>query len=646
MDKDGLADLLHVLEGSHEPVVFDLETSGLVEHAYTGGPQNGGVAAAIAMATITVGWPKAMVEPTTYVLPLYHPESPFIGQWRKVWKAVAQRLRKIRYVGHHVKFDARYTKATCGVDLSKSLHWDTLLSSSLQDENRSNKLKDVAPQLFGMDRWDDDIDLSYPGAAYDHNLFDLGLYAARDTYWTYRLWKAHEALMFLDDEADIPIGDDEVEDARLGTLAINTSMPTMGTLTAIEQRGIVLDLDMAREMLREAEGHVRDQHDKLARLYSDVPELDPVEASFAPTSKYFARWTEEAVDRGDLRVVSLTKSGKPQWNKAALNRLVRNGYELASDVLDLRDYGKRAEFLRSWQTFVTRQNTIHTTYNAGSVVTGRLSSSSPNMQQVSKKLRPCFVPRPGYVLADLDYSQLEMRVAAHVSQCIPMIEAFQRGDDLHRLFAARINGVEPEEVTGDMRQQAKAGNFGLLFGMGPGGFQIYAETAYNVLLTEEEAAAIHATFFEMWVGMREWHNNMMRLAHDMGQVVSPIGRVRRLPNIHDGNDRQVSDAERQAINSPVQGFGSDIMQMAAASIEGILPGSRRVDGARLVATVHDSIVAEVPEDSWEEVTRECVARMEGVVDELKDRFGVDFAVPLKADASVGTRWGWDDVGEL
>lgn len=182
--------------------------------------------------------------------------------------------------------------------------------------------------------------------------------------------------------------------------------------------------------------------------------------------------------------------------------------------------------------------------------------------------------------------------------------------------------------------------------MQPAGFRTYAETAYGVLLTDEEAVKIHHTFFEMWVGMDDWHQKMMRRARTAGQVVSPIGRVRRLPMIFDGNEKQVSEAERQAINSPVQGFGSDIMQMAAASIEGTLPGRKRVRGAQLVGTVHDSIIAMVPAADWQSVAAECKARMEGVVDELEERFHLKFAVPLVADATVGTRWSLDDVGTL
>src|SRR5690625_3903911 len=205
------------------------------------------------------------------------------------------------------------------------------------------------------------------------------------------------------------------------------------------------------------------------------------------------------------------------------------------------------------------------------------------MQQVTYALRPAFIPRPGYVMADIDYSQIEMRVAAHVSGCEPMIEAFNSGQDLHRIIARQImqqrenheailTGEEPhivtlDEVTADERQAGKAANFGLLFGMGPGGFRNYAEEAYDVILSGEEANTAYEAFFTTWEGLAEWHLRMIARAKRYGYVTSPIGRVRRLPDIHSPIQKLASGSERLAINAPVQGFASDLMQMATASIQ-------------------------------------------------------------------------------
>ena len=624
-------------------VVIDLETTGLDEHAVHGGQSNGGFPARVVLAALTLPQPDDTGEPTTWILPLSHPDSPWLGQWRDVLRRVAQTILDAERPvwNQNVKFDARWIYALTGVDLSERIAWDTQISSHLLDENSSTKLKERAPDTFGIPRWDD-FDLTYPGAAEEVPIFDLGLYAARDTYWTWRLAELHRRIMFLDEHAEEPFDSDEIEHARLGKLATWVAMPTTASLTAMEQRGICLDVPWVAQTIADHQQTVTDAWERLAGRY---PECDPDQASFAPTSIWFREWAEAAVKAGDLVVAALTPTGKPQWSGSVLVRQARQGSEVATDLLDLRRSQKRLEYLRSWLTMVTPEGRIHANYNAGSVVTGRLSSSGPNMQQVTAALKPAFVPTPGHVFVDLDYSQIELRVAAFISRSEPMIEAFQRGEDLHTRLAARITGKPESEVTPSERQAGKSANFGLLYLMGAYGFRLYAEDVYDVVFTQDEANDVHRAFFETWDGIAQWHTRTIERVRRTGQVVSPIGRVRRLPQIWWSNAERVAGAERAAVNSPVQGFASDLMQMAAASIGGYLPGTRPVEGARIVATVHDSILVEAPEDRWREVGRECQRRMVEVPTHLT-RMGCHLDVPLVADATVGTRWGLRDLGTL
>lgn len=899
---EDLAHLIGAIEACEE-VVADLESTGLEEHATTGGTKNGGVAARIVLASFTLPMPEDEEEPTTWLLPLSHPDSPWLGRWRETMRTVAQAMKPKPLIGHNIKYDCRWINALCGVDLSHSIVWDTQISSHLLDENKSAKLKERAPVTFGIPAWNDDVDLSKPGAAEHIPLIDLGLYAARDTYWTRRLAQLHRRQMFLTPGNEGPQYSEEYEDARMGKLATWCSMPTTATLTAIEQRGMRLDIAWVKEQLAEHMGAYSESFATMSRMY-EKQGVTPECASFAPTSHWFRDWAAAAVEKGDLRVAELTPTGKPRWSKGVLVRQARGGSEVADWLLELRGHSKKCEFLNAWLAYTTPEGRIFASYNAGSVVTGRLScvspetlidmprdmtrypdgvplrevkvgdwvysfdmdmeltlrqvewvgptkvdetiyvtfensdgerrvlqctpdhlvrlyqgdwrhaayllkntgrygeattsnrvlsmvrrgwkepngndqylqffphsnsrhtspsvsegnrngstaggkdtehrwimervlgrrlsikwdvnhkdgnkcnnhpsnleylsasehrrnthrdgtwgkiqpgtstyigkndfrvvsiaqgpvievwdmtvpedhcfvangivvhnSSGPNMQQVTKVLRPAFVPSPGFVLADLDYSQIEMRVAAFISGSVPMIEAFQRGDDLHSMLAGKVTGKPWQEVTKIERQSGKAGNFGLLYGMGAFGFREYAETVYGVSLTMSEATRVYRAFFEMWDGIGQWHAKSIATVQRNGQVVSPIGRVRRLPNIWDGSEQMSSFCERAAINSPVQGFASDIMQIAAASIEGTLPGSTAVRGAKIVCTVHDDIIVEVPEDNWQEVTAECQARMVGVHPVLL-RMGCDFTVPLEAVATVGTRWGLDDIGVL
>lgn len=657
MDASRLKGLLADLSDPDLSVaVIDLETTGLAPHAVRGGALNGGVAAAVALAAITLPPVEGSEHPRTYALPLYHPHSPWQGKWRAVLQRVLVAVRDNRWLGlvnHNVKFDATYAHAVTGVDVSGKIVWDTMIAGHLQDENRSNRLKDLAPVTFGIPRWDDDIDLSYPGAALDAVLVDLGLYAARDTYWTYRLYRHQVEEMYQDPDADPgvePETSDEIVMARLGTLAAWCAMPTSSSLSAIEQRGMLLDTEWVRERI-EAEETARDTaYRALVERYAGIahPEtgypLDADDASFAPTSIWFQRWADIAVLAGELSIEKLTPGGKPQWSKAILQRQAAAGSETASDLLDYRGAVKRLEYLRSWLTFRSpRTGRVHPRYNMASVVTGRLSSSEPNAQQITSALKPAFVPTPGSVIVELDYSQIELRVAAYISRCAPMLDAFRRGEDLHRLLAARIAHKDPAEVTKAERQKGKSANFGLLYGMGAAGFQAYAQDAYGVVMTLDEAAAVHATYFEMWEGLRGWHTRAIRNAYADGEVRSPIGRVRRLPDIYSANTGLAARAERAAINAPVQGFASDCMQIAAASIQGRLPGSTRVEGAAIVATIHDSIVVEAPAGDWQRVRDECVERMTVHVPEVLERLGCIFDVPLVVDTTAGTRWGTGDI---
>ena len=655
--KEDLKALVKAIHASQK-VVMDLETTGLSEHAEAGGDTNGGYPARIVLASLTLpnaeraaagayNWRTFGGEqPMTYLVPLSHPASPLLGAWRKVMAIIGREINRSGkpFVNANVKFDARWVFAQAGVDLSDRIEWDTTVSSQLVDTEARTRLKIRAARDFGIEEWDD-FDLSTPGAAESVDLIQLGEYAARDTYYTWKIEEEHREQMFLTGDEE-PFDSDDIQMARLGKVATYVAMPTVKTLTKVEQRGFLLDVDWVHAKIEEMDALRLKACGDILGLYGTAPAPAPAKdgVTTAATSKWFQGFVAQAIEAGDLRVTSRTDSGNAQWNKAVLIAQQRQGSPAADALLRHRDATKTLEFLRSWLELRDPNNVIHATYNVGFVKTGRLSSSNPNVQQISARLKPAFIPRPGHVLLDLDYSQVELRVAAFVSRSAPMIEAFQRGDDLHRLLAAKIAGKAPEDVTSLERKRAKAGNFGLLYGMSPGGFQSYAATAYDVSLTLAEAQAVHSAFFEMWDGMRQWHEKAKRRAYERGYVTSPIGRTQWLSDLYSKSSFKASHAERNALNSPVQGFGSDLMQMAAASIMGTLPGYPlpKVEGAHVVATVHDEICIEAPEDRWKEILVECKRRMEDVNTFLRP-LDCQMDVPIVAGPSAGTRWGVHDL---
>lgn len=655
--KDDLKQLIQAIHSASE-IVMDLETTGLDEYATAGGATNGGYPARIVLASLTLpnagraaagayNWRTFSGEqPMTYLVPLSHPASPLLGVWRKVMVIIGREINRsgLPFVNANIKFDARWVFAQAGVDLSDRIEWDTTVSSQLVDTEARTRLKVRAARDFGIEEWDD-FDLSTPGAAEQVDLIQLGEYASRDTYYTWKIEQEHRDQMFLTGE-DEPFDSDDIQMARLGKVATYVAMPTVRTLTKVEQRGFLLDVDWVQDKIAEMDAKRLQACQDILGLYGTEPAPAPAKdgVTTAATSKWFQGFVAQAIEAGDLRVTARTDSGNAQWNKAVLIAQQRQGSPAADALLRHRDATKTLEFLRSWLELKDPHNVIHATYNVGFVRTGRLSSSNPNVQQISARLKPAFIPRPGHVLLDLDYSQVELRVAAFISRSAPMIEAFQRGDDLHRLLAAKMAGKSPEDITSMERKRAKAGNFGLLYGMSPGGFQSYAATAYDVAMTLDEAQAVHSAFFEMWDGMRQWHERAKRRAYERGYVTSPIGRTQWLSDLYSKSGFKASHAERNALNSPVQGFGSDLMQMAAASIMGTLPGYPlpRVEGAHVVATVHDEICIEAPEDRWQEILVECKRRMEDVNTFLRP-LDCQMDVPIVAGPSAGTRWGVHDL---
>ena len=655
--KEDLKSLVKAIHASQK-VVMDLETTGLDEYAEAGGDTNGGYPARIVLASLTLpnaeraaagayNWRTFDGEqPMTYLVPLSHPASPLLGAWRKVMAIIGREINRSGkpFVNANIKFDARWVFAQAGVDLSDRIEWDTTVSSQLVDTEARTRLKIRAARDFGIEEWDD-FDLGTPGAAERVDLIQLGEYAARDTYYTWKIEEEHRDQMFLTGDEE-PFDSDDIQMARLGKVATYVAMPTVKTLTKVEQRGFLLDVDWVHAKIGEMDAMRLKACEDILGLYGTAPAPAPAKdgVTTAATSKWFQGFVAQAIEAGDLRVTARTDSGNAQWNKAVLIAQQRQGSPAADALLRHRDATKTLEFLRSWLELRDPNNVIHATYNVGFVRTGRLSCASPNLQQCASSLKPAFIPRPGHVLLDLDYSQVELRVAAFISRSQPMIEAFQRGDDLHRLLAAKIAGKAPEDVTSLERKRAKAGNFGLLYGMSPGGFQAYAATAYDVSLTLAEAQAVHSAFFEMWDGMRQWHERAKRRAYERGYVTSPIGRTQWLSDLYSRSSFKSSHAERNALNSPVQGFGSDLMQMAAASIMGTLPGYPlpKVEGAHVVATVHDEICIEVPQDRWQEILIECKRRMEDVNTFLRP-LDCQMDVPIVAGPSAGTRWGVHDL---
>lgn len=569
----------------------------------------------------------------TWVIPCSHPEGPWTEKWKtlltNVHKAILSKT-KTKLIGHNLKYDMTWAWWMTGVALEPVGWWDTMMSDYVLDENEAHSLKEKAVRDLGVDRWDD-VDLrDSESQPWD----SLALYNARDTDYTDRLQVVDQAAL--------------EQEPRLARLFHFLGMPIIRTLTRIERNGLPIDQSVVAVRKAQAEAVVEEEHKYLMRIATEEYGMDPEDyptVSFSSTNK----WFKEFMERSPMPVVSLTDTGNPSWTADNLEHLEREGHELARHVLDIRKNGNRlSKFLVPWMEKLADDGRLHPTFNPMRVddkwsdvkgtTTGRLSSSNPNAQQIARELKPCFGGEEGWLFVELDYSQIELRVAAWIANDRNMLAAYERGDDLHTLMAADINDKEPKEVTKTERQGGKAGNFGFLYDMGENTYVDYAYTTYGVTVTYEEARKVRKAFFNRWADLQKWHRRQRNLVRKYGFVRNPIGRKRRLPEIRTGTSYEIGRAERRAINSPVQSMASDLMCLALIEID------RQMDPeqVRLVGTVHDSLLAQFRPDTLDE-------NLERVAHIMLDpgtstKFGVNVEVPLEVEASIGYHWN-DPEGE-
>lgn len=312
-----------------------------------------------------------------------------------------------------------------------------------------------------------------------------------------------------------------------------------------------------------------------------------------------------------------------------LKKLVSCGSKVPQLVLKYRSLAKiRSTYLDALVKLVNpKTGRIHTSFNQTVTATGRLSSSNPNLQNIpirtqeGRAIRKGFVAEEGCVFLSADYSQIELRVFAHYSGDKSLIEAFERGEDIHRRTAAEIMGVNPEDVTPEMRRVAKAINFGIIYGMGP---QKLSEELEIDLST---AKSYINRYFERYEGVKKYREKMIQMARDKGYVTTLFNRKRHLPEINHSKHVIRAEAERMAINTPIQGTAADLIKKAMIKIHETLNRERL--GAEMLLQVHDELLFEVCKEEVEELKEIVKREMEGVY---------KLRVPLKVDVGIGKNW--------
>ncbi len=325
-----------------------------------------------------------------------------------------------------------------------------------------------------------------------------------------------------------------------------------------------------------------------------------------------------------LPPVKKTKTGY-STNIDVLQKLRRH-HPIVQCVIDYRMLTKlNSTYAEGLLKVIAADGRIHTTFQNTVTATGRLSSTEPNLQNIpvrtelGSELRRMFVPRPGWVLVDADYSQIELRVLAHIADDALMQQAFRSGADIHRATAAQVFGVAPEDVTGEMRRRAKAVNFGIVYGISE--FSL----AEDIGVTRAEAKAYIDSYLEKYEGVHRYMQEIVAFAREHGYVATLFGRRRSLPEIHSKNFNIRAGAERIALNTPVQGTAANLIKMAMLRTHEALAGMQ----ARLVLQIHDELIVECPREEAETVRTLVTDAMQGVM---------ELSVPLTAEAKIGESW--------
>jgi DNA polymerase-1 len=328
-----------------------------------------------------------------------------------------------------------------------------------------------------------------------------------------------------------------------------------------------------------------------------------------------------------LPVVKKTASGAPSTDEEVLEKLAED-YPLPKLLLEHRGLSKlKSTYCDKLPLSADASGRVHTTYGQAIAVTGRLSSSDPNLQNIpirtaeGRRIREAFIAPPGHRIVSADYSQIELRIMAHISEDSGLLDAFSRGEDIHRATASEVFGVPVGDVTSEQRRYAKVINFGLIYGMSAFGL------ASNLGIERDAARSYIDRYFMRYPGVAKYMESTRAVAKRQGYVETVFGRRLWLPEINSPNGPRRGGAERAAINAPMQGTAADLIKLAMIAVAQWIDTNSL--GTRMVMQVHDELVLEVPDAEVDLVRERIPALMAGVA---------ELRVPLLVDVGVGNNW--------
>ena len=552
-----------------------------------------------------VGFSVAFDANDAYYIPLAHDYENAPEQLNR--EAVLAQIKpileneNIRKIGHHLKYDA-HIFANHGI-IIQGWYFDTMLASYVLNAAATRHGMDDVARVYLSHLTTTFEQIAGKGAKQKtFNQIELEVaahYAAEDAHVTYRLYEVLSAKL-----QPFP---------ELVNILHNIEMPVARVLTGMEEDGIKLDhafLDQLSVEFSETMQTLENQATELAGEAFNIASPKQV--------------GEVLFDKLGIKGGKKTATGQYSTSESVLEKIE---HPLAEVILEHRGLAKLKNTYTDRLVEQSHDTThrVHTSYHQALTATGRLSSTDPNLQnipirtQIGRQIRKAFIAPEGRVLLAADYSQIELRLMAHFSQDDALVHAFQQGQDVHRRTAAEVLGIAIEDVTNDQRRQAKAVNFGLLYGMSEFGL------TRQLGFTREESRSYIARYFQRYPGVLDYMERTRQIAREQGFVETILGRRLYTPDILATNKMIKQAAERAAINAPLQGSAADIIKLAMIAVDKILPK----DQAKLLLQVHDELVFEADVAIADELSKQIADVMQSVL---------EISVPFVVEVGQGLNW--------
>ena len=552
-----------------------------------------------------VGFSVAFDANDAYYIPLAHDYENAPEQLNR--EAVLAQIKpileneNIRKIGHHLKYDA-HIFANHGI-IIQGWYFDTMLASYVLNAAATRHGMDDVARVYLSHLTTTFEQIAGKGAKQKtFNQIELEVaahYAAEDAHVTYRLYEVLSAKL-----QPFP---------ELVNILHNIEMPVARVLTGMEEDGIKLDhafLDQLSVEFSETMQTLENQATELAGEAFNIASPKQV--------------GEVLFDKLGIKGGKKTATGQYSTSESVLEKIE---HPLAEVILEHRGLAKLKNTYTDRLVEQSHDTThrVHTSYHQALTATGRLSSTDPNLQnipirtQIGRQIRKAFIAPEGRVLLAADYSQIELRLMAHFSQDDALVHAFQQGQDVHRRTAAEVLGIAIEDVTNDQRRQAKAVNFGLLYGMSEFGL------TRQLGFTREESRSYIARYFQRYPGVLDYMERTRQIAREQGFVETILGRRLYTPDILATNKMIKQAAERAAINAPLQGSAADIIKLAMIAVDKILPK----DQAKLLLQVHDELVFEADVEIADELSTQLADVMQSVL---------EISVPFVVEVGQGLNW--------